>query len=189
MQRRTKIAIAASAVIAVLGVGLYSATSNARDGFRQYASYRGHGHGGPGFMGGHRGGQMASKMFEKIDANQDGAVTKAEIENFRKQNFTNHDRNGDGKLALEEFQGLWTEFTRQGMVRAFQRLDADGDGGVTNEETANPLNRMMSWADRNDDGKITKNELRGGKRGWGSRGQRWKDRFDDDDDDDDDMKK
>ena len=173
MKRKTKIIIASTAVAAVLGVGLYSATTSAVGSYKRFG-----GHMGP------MGGQVADKIFDEFDTNKDGKLTRQEIEAYRKKNFSKHDANGDGKLALEEFQGLWTEHTRQPMIRAFQFLDSDASGGVSGNETALPMNRMMTWMDRNNDGQITKDEMRGSRRGWGHKNHRWGKLFGYDDDDD-----
>ena len=74
---------------------------------------------------------------------------------------------------------MWVGYMRERMVDHFQKLDADGDAVISDEEIASPLNKMMSWMDRNNDDKLTKDELRR-KHRWG--GKRY--RHDDDDDDD-----
>lgn len=61
----------------------------------------GPGAGGPGGPGG--GARMDPKaMFESMDANKDGVVTKEE--HPRPEFFDRSDSNGDGKLTLEEMQ-------------------------------------------------------------------------------------
>jgi Ca2+-binding EF-hand superfamily protein len=81
-------------------------------------------------------------------------------------------------LTLEEFQVLWLEMARPMMVDRFQDLDEDGDGLVTAAEFGQPLAAMFVYLDRNDDGAITVEELRGKHRKY--------DHDDDEEDDDDD---
>jgi Ca2+-binding EF-hand superfamily protein len=50
------------------------------------------------------------------------------------------------------------------MVDHFQSLDDDGDALVTMAEITRPMDRMLSYLDRNNDGAITKDELRRGHR-------------------------
>ncbi|HJL66989.1 MAG: EF-hand domain-containing protein [Rhodospirillales bacterium] len=189
MQKRTKIILASTAAAIVL-IGAIGA-SKAREGFQK--GY----HGGPSYMqharfGGHGKGMggpfgMADKVFDKFDVDKNGTITKTEIDGVRKNELAKNDANKDGKLSLNEFQTLWTGLMRERMVDHFQRLDSDGDAVVTEEEIAKPMDRIMSFMDRNNDGSITKDELQRKHRGWG---QKWRGRHHDDhDDDDDDDKK
>ncbi len=41
-------------------------------------------------------------MFEKIDSDKDGAISKAEFTAFRDARFVEMDKDGDGKVAKEE---------------------------------------------------------------------------------------
>jgi len=80
---------------------------------------------------------------------------------------------------LEEFEKLWLTHMRNRMVDGFQFLDDDGNAQITLEEIAQPMDRMFNRMDRNDDGQITGDEMKRGKR------HAYHDDDDDDDHDDD----
>jgi hypothetical protein len=56
------------------------------------------------------------------------------------------------------------------MVRAFQRLDADGDGKITKAEMEAAGERMLGFLDRNDDGTYSLPD-RPAHEGWGRDGK------------------
>ena len=120
------------------------------------------GHGPRGMMG--RGGPagMMMQMFEEVDADGDGSVTQAEIDAYRAARVGAADTNGDGSLSLNEFQTLWAEQTRPRMVDAFQNLDDDGDGQITEAELDRRVDRMVARLDRDGDGALTPQD-RGGR--------------------------
>ena len=128
-----------------------------------------------GYHGYHRGGM--ERMIERLDADKDGTITKEETTSRRDKSLSTYDADGSKTLSIKEFEGLWAELTRHHMVRAFQRLDRDGDGQVTVDEIDRPLNRMFSRLDRDGDGKITAEEMK--PRRWHS--ERRGHREDDDD--------
>ena len=166
MQNRTKIFLAGS--IAAITLATAVGVSQASDKHRY----------GHGF--GHKGQerhQMMAGIMDRMDTNRDGSISRAELDSMRKSEISKHDANGDGNLSLEEFEGLWLSFVRDRMVDGFQKLDRDGDAVITEEEIARPLDRMMSWLDRNDDDKLSKKEMR-------HKGHRWGGHRDNDDDDD-----
>lgn len=105
------------------------------------------------------GGQMM-RMFKQLDLNGDGQITRAEVTEFRDQRFSDSDTDGDGTLALEEFEQLWLEMVRERMVDRFQSLDADGDGRITAAEFDRPIERMFSRMDDDDDGTVSRSEIR-----------------------------
>ena len=52
----------------------------------------------------HRGGP--GQMLEQVDANADGAVTKAEIDAHRADKFASADTNGDNLVSASEFEAF-----------------------------------------------------------------------------------
>ena len=100
-------------------------------------------------------GLTAMEMLESIDADGDGKLTQAEIDEARNDLHVAHDADGDGNLGLEEFAGLWHETTRPLTVRASQMLDTDGDAVVTRAEYDRPLAGIVERFDRNADGALS----------------------------------
>ena len=161
MKTRTKVAIAASAAIMLAGVGATGASLADSGGWHRSGGYhkawysdgdRGYGHGK------HRGRHMF-KMFETYDTDGDGRLTQAEIDEVRAAQLAKFDRDGSGGLTLAEYEALWLEAMRSRMVDRFQDLDEDGDGIVTKEEYSKPFARMVRYADKNDDGAISKDDM------------------------------
>ena len=74
---------------------------------------------------------VAPCFFEKYDTNNDGQISKDEINAVRADQLKKFDTNGDGVLSLEEYQALWLDQMHPLMVRSFQRFDVDGNGTVT----------------------------------------------------------
>lgn len=107
---------------------------------------RGHG------RGAHK--QRAERLFERFDVNKDGVITEAEIAEVRTADFTTADADGNGEISLEEFKAQFLERSSDRMVRAFQFLDSDGDGTVTQEEIDVVANRMFNRLDRDGNGTV-----------------------------------
>ena len=126
-------------------------------------------------------------MLEQVDANADGAVTKAEIEAHRANKFASADTNGDNLVSASEFEefSIAERERKQAERRAkrFAKLDANGDGMITADEHAaaddKRVDRLFERMDADGDGVITEAERdaakeamkeRRGKRGMGRRG-------------------
>lgn len=128
--------------------------------------------GGPG-QGGHGGGMpgmgmMRGMMFWLMDRNEDGFVDTAEIDKFRTKMFERHDPNNDGTVTREEMQeshammrgGMGGPGRGQGSGM-FDRLDADSNGEVTLAEFLASEPRMFSRADADGDGRVSQAEMDG----------------------------
>jgi Ca2+-binding EF-hand superfamily protein len=144
MTKTTKLLLASGTL--ALGAALFAGASVAGGWGRQHG-------------GGHHGGG-AMRLFEQFDANQDGRLTQAEIDQVRQSRLGEFDQNGDGSLSLEEYQALWVNAMHESMVDRFQAHDDDGDGMVTAEEFGEPFDRIVSRLDQNGDGELTADEMR-----------------------------
>lgn len=79
---------------------------------------------------------MMGMMGAAFDTDGDGVVTRAEMKDGLAALVTKHDADGNGTLSLDEFEGLYAEVMRPMTVRAFQWIDADGDGQLSEAEQA-----------------------------------------------------
>ncbi|MEM9631058.1 MAG: calcium-binding protein [Pseudomonadota bacterium] len=102
--------------------------------------------------GGHE--KRAERLFERFDVDKDGVITQAEIDEVRAQDFATADADGNGEISLEEFKAEFLNRSNDRMVRAFQFLDADGDGVVTQEEVDVAANRLFNRLDRDGNGTV-----------------------------------
>jgi Ca2+-binding EF-hand superfamily protein len=143
MTRTTKLLLTTGAL--AIGVAAFAGVGLAGGGW---------GHHGYGHHGGAEG------LFETFDADDDGRLTQAEIDQARRAKLTEFDRDRDGSLTLEEYQALWLDAMRERMVDRFQAHDDDGDGRVTAAEFGEDYSRILSRLDDDDDGTVTREELR-----------------------------
>ncbi len=123
--------------------------------------------GGRGGHGGGRGGDMLREILTLVDADNDGAISQAEIDTFRAAQVGAADTNGDGQISLAEFGPAWTTFMQSRIVDDFQRLDDNGDGQIAADELDARLGGVVERMDRNGDGLLSPDDRgrRGGDRG------------------------
>jgi hypothetical protein len=101
---------------------------------------------------------MFRQIMQKVDANDDHAVTQAEIDTFRAATVAEADASGEGDISLDEFKTINFDLTGEQMVDAFQKLDADGDGVVTQAEMDSRFGDIVERLDRNGDGKLDRED-------------------------------
>jgi len=160
MTRTTRLLLTTGAL--ALGAAGFAGASLADGGWGRH-------HGGSG----HHGGAGGERLFETFDANQDGTLTQAEVDQARQAQLAEFDANGDGSLDLEEYQALWLDAMRERMVDQFQAHDDDGDGVVTAEEFGERFGGIVTRLDDDGDGEVTMDELRERRmRGHHGRGDR-----------------
>lgn len=146
---RTFAAIAAASL--VLGAGALTGAAIAGDGAKGDRAQK--------------RAEWIDRMFERADANKDGAIDKAEMDAARAARFAAADTNADGGLSLDEMKAMMGErskrWSERKMERRFNRLDADDDGKVTQAEMAAMFQKrgdMFKRADADGDGRITRAE-------------------------------
>lgn len=176
MKKYTKITLGVIAGgLALASISAVVVAKDKMDGYRgmmmasagEYGHGKWGGHGGKGFMK-----ERMTKLFNEHDANQDGAVTQAEVDAVRTQSLEKYDADKDGTLSLAEFEGLWLERMKSRMVKGFQHLDEDASGSITTEEFIAPFSKIIDRHDTDDDGDVDEDELkkhmeRRGKRHYG----------------------
>ena len=103
-------------------------------------------------------------LMETFDTDGDGSVSQAEIDAARAERLQEFDADGDGALSLEEYEALWLDAMRERMVDRFQDHDDDGDGVVTLEEFSERYDGVVARRDRNGDGVLNQDDMRGSRR-------------------------
>ena len=138
MNKRTKIILAASAGIVLLGAasGAVAHRSDKHEGMR-----------------GERG-QRGEMMFKKLDADKDGKVTKAEAEAFRGQKLTEFDADKSGELNQAEYVAMVQAFMADHIKRRFERHDEDKNGSLNKAEMSGRIMHMFDRLDANSDGAV-----------------------------------
>jgi len=120
-----------------------------------------------------RDGPRASMRFDRLDADKSGDVTFEEFSAMLKSRIGDADANGDGKMTVEEIAAEIEKMRAERMARRIiDRFDTDGDGMLTAAEVESRQRKMFALMDRNDDGKIVKDEMPRRKFRHGDRGRR-----------------
>jgi Ca2+-binding EF-hand superfamily protein len=82
------------------------------------------------------GERFRTQFFERLDADKDGKITKAEYEAARAGEFKAADKNGDGSVSKEEFAAYGDQRRTDFVDRMFARLDKNSDGKLDAAELA-----------------------------------------------------
>lgn len=143
MKKSTKIAVAFMAIAGAAGSVAFAADHKGRHGE------------GPREM-----------RFEKADADSNGDVTFEEFAAAMKSRLGNADADKDGKMTVAEIASEIERMRAERMARRIvERFDVDGDGTLTMSEIESRQKKMFALLDRNDDGKLVKEEMRHGGKG------------------------
>lgn len=160
----------------LLATLLISAPASAQDAPKRPAGAR------PGFPGrgegmppGQRMGMMP--LMKALDADQDGTISAAEIQNASKA-LAALDKNNDGSLSPEELRpdlsqmaaapgrpgapgqpGAGGAPSAEMITRMFEMRDADKDGKLSGDEIPERMRQNLERIDKNSDGAIDKSEL------------------------------
>lgn len=173
--------IAAAAVVLIgAGAGVAAFAHGGHPGGK-YSGYH-HDVRGDGWRGRGGRGPRIERMFERMDADGDGAITREELAAARSERFAAMDADGDGAVTAQELANY--RMLRRA-ERRIRRLDENGDGVLQLDELPGGERRFERF-DLDGNGVVTRAEaelvrdLRGARRGgrWDRprRGERLRDR-------------
>ena len=112
--------------------------------------------------------------FDRLDADQSGDVTFEEFSAAMQSRIGDADKDGDGKMTVAEIASEIERMRTERMARRIvERFDTDGDGMLTAAEIELRQKKMFALLDRNDDGKVEKDEMPRGKFRDGNLRGRW----------------
>ncbi|CAG0993890.1 MAG: acid-shock protein [Rhizobiaceae bacterium] len=119
---------------------------------------------------GDRQGPRSVAHFEAADADANGEVTFEEFAEAINKRLVDADADGDGKMTVGEIAAAIERMRAERMAqRMVERFDTDGDGALTKAEVDSRQKKMFALLDRNDDGKIVRDEMP--RRGDGRKGR------------------
>lgn len=97
-------------------------------------------------------------MFEEMDANHNGAVTRAEFDAAQNAQFARMDANHDGSVTREERRAAFEAMRASRPQRERPNIDANNDGTITRDEFLAPPTARFAELDKNRDGRLTGDE-------------------------------
>jgi Ca2+-binding EF-hand superfamily protein len=143
--------------------------------------------------------QRSARAFDRLDANRDGKLDRADRADRQKARFDRVDANHDGSVSYAEFAAMHTQkdgvrgerFGRRGDTRGDHRMamrglgrrgpggmmarmgDADSDGAITRAEFQGAALARFDRLDANKDGTVTRDEAKAAR---DNMRQRWQSR-------------
>lgn len=101
-----------------------------------------------------------TEMLAEADANNDGAISRAEVVALRTQNFSRLDRNSDGYVsASDRPRGPFGARFDEAFARALEQFDVNSDRRVSRAEMIDAGMPAFTQGDTNNDGVLSAEEL------------------------------
>jgi len=119
---------------------------------------------------GPRGMAGPERVIERLDLNEDGKISKEEVDKVRDERFAKFDTDNSGGLTIEELEAGREAEKQERRAEMLSRIDTNGDQEINRDEFGGRELRLFDRLDANEDGEISEDELkamkdkRGGKR-------------------------
>lgn len=107
---------------------------------------------------GHPGRAFAEHWFRSMDVNNDGKLSRQEVETGTLRLFERLDANKDGEVTREEADTGAAAIRKEELSKRFSELDADKDGRLTADESKIPA-RFFERLDTNHDHALSLDEF------------------------------
>ena len=98
-------------------------------------------------------------LMLRYDANNDGQITRSELEAGVRQDFRQADTNHDGLLDADEVRATNERRIRLDQSNATPLIDWNHDGNVDFAEFAAPMRSLFEQYDADEDGVVTLQEM------------------------------
>ena len=93
-----------------------------------------------------------------LDTNKDGKISKAEAKGRLSNHFAKVDADNDGFISKAEFENI-PQSGRPSFDKVLSNLDTDKDGKISKTEAKGPLSKNFTKVDTDEDGFISKTEF------------------------------
>lgn len=113
--------------------------------------------------GGSTGTRGRGSFCREADLNNDGHVTRAELDKYVAQEFASAGK-GAKEITFDQFYAYEEARSRDIYARVFDRLNTTHDGKLTLQEYAAPSERLFARLDKNNDGVVTADEMMSSRR-------------------------
>jgi Ca2+-binding EF-hand superfamily protein len=104
--------------------------------------------------------QAQEVSYDRADTDDDGRLSRDEYRAAREEQFDRFDRNGDGVVSSTDFARMSTYRNSLAKIdRALATVDTNGDGVISREEVHTAGTPLFDRVDADGDGYLTEAEM------------------------------
>ncbi len=98
--------------------------------------------------------------FDRLDSNKDGRISQSELDARRQAAFRAMDTNSDGIVSQEEYKAAVLARMTPRLEKRYAKLDRNDDGKLSPDEIGRHKRNFIERMDTNGDGAISKQEAK-----------------------------